>query len=301
MGMLIAAAAAMLIGGQAAAPARPTPAAQTLKCPVGGAEFDYRTPAAPVSMGERPDGKPYAAVALPMPLPECPDNRLVLYKNYEPEEVAKLEPLIASDGYKALLANDTQYYRAYWLMKEMKVAPERYLIALLQAGWEADGKPELRARYLAELAEASAAVPARPDDINWIGMEARAVNALRELGRFDEAKARLDKIPTLGLDIDLAADAEPAGKKVDPKQRWLAYLRKQRAAIDRKDAAAEPLDMIPRSLALSRCLAAADKLEAGQKAFCETQSAAVEDLRQKRAGRDDVEKIIARPREESGR
>lgn len=305
MRILIAAAAALLAGtsAQAQSPAAPAVPAQTLKCPVGGAAFEYRAGTAGTSIGERPDGRPYSNVAVPMPLPECPDNHLVLYKDYEPEEVAKLEPLISSDAYKALIAADTQYYRAYWLMKEMGVAPERYLVALLQAGWEAESKPELRARYLAELAEKSAAVPARPDDINWIGMEARAVNALRELGRFDEAKARLAKIPTLGLDIDVGEEAEPeAGKKTDPKQRWLAYLNKQRAAIARKDSGAEPFDMIPRALALSRCLAAGTKakLAKEQKAFCDKESAAVEELRVKRAGSGDL-KALARPREESGR
>ena len=278
-----------------------TPTKQQMTCPIGGAKFDHPTYAAYSTFGERPDGKPYGSAAFPVALPECPDNRLILYKDYEPEEVAKLEPLIASEGYKALLAGDTQYYRAYWLMKEMGVAPERYLIALLQAGWEADGKPELRTRYLTELVEASAALPARPDDINWIAMEARAANALRELGRFDEASARLDKLPTLGLDIDLGeAPAAGPGKKADPKRQWLAYTRKLRAAIARKDASAEPFDMIPRGLALGRCLAAKDKIEGAQKGFCETERAAVEELRLKRAS-GEAAKIIARPREESGR
>ena len=159
------------------------PAAETMTCPIGGGSFSFTPPGSVTATGERPDGKPFGSTTFPVAVPECPDNGLVLYKDYTPEEVAKLEPIVASEAYQALRKADTPYYRAYWLMKAMGLPPERYLWALLQASWEAEAKPELRKRYLTELAEASAAVPARPGDLNWIGMEGRAINALRELGR----------------------------------------------------------------------------------------------------------------------
>ena len=285
----LAAAVSPLAGLRAQAPA-----SVKMNCPIGGEPFDFAPVPSGTALGERPDGKPYGSRVAPSPLPECPDNGRVLYKDYEPEEAAKLEPLIASEAYRALQQSDTQYYRAYWLMKEMGVAPERYLIALLQAGWEADAKPELRARYLAELAEASAAVEPRPADLNWIGMEGRSINALRELGRFDEALERLDKLPMEALDA-------PTGAQAEALKRWSQYLLNLRAALERKDSSSEPLDMIPRAVALARCLDGGDALADASREYCEKESAAVEQLRGQRDAKAKELETLRRSRDASGR
>lgn len=299
-------------GARAAPPAAPaalapaptaSPAKTAMTCPIGGGAFDYAAPApAAASSGERPDGKPYGG-AYPLPLPECPDNGLVLYKDYSPEEVARLEPLVASEAYQALRKDDTRYYRAYWLMKQMGLGPEEYLWVLLQASWEAEGKPELRARYLAELAEASAKVPARPADLNWIGMEGRAIDALRELGRFDEAQARLDKVPLKGLEVAApAADAQTAAaRQARARRAWLNYFQKLRIVIARKDASLEPFEMLPRSVALGRCLQAASTQNEAERAFCDQEQAAVEALRAARLKEAQELEALRKSREESGR
>jgi hypothetical protein len=299
---LFAAAAALALP---LAPAQASaPVTETMTCPIGGGSFPFTTTASYSTYGERPDGKPFGRWTFPLALPECPDNGLVLYKDYTPEEVARLEPLVASEAYQALRKEDTPYYRAYWLMKAMELGPERYLWALLQASWEAEGKPELRRRYLTELAEASASVPPRPGDINWIGMEGRAINALRELGRFDEALARLDKVPLTGLDVPMptgTAATREAIAQVRSRRGWLAFLTGIRPVIERHDASIEPLDLLPRSLALSRCLDDADKLDEAGRGFCEKESAAVEEMR---ASRDKLAKeleALRKSRDDSGR
>src|SRR5215213_996323 len=106
-----------------------SPVTDRMTCPIGGGSFDFTTTASYSTSGERPDGKPYGSSNFPLAIPECPDNGLVLYKDYTPEEVAKLEPLVASEAYQALRKDDTPYYRAYWLMKQMGLGPERYLWA----------------------------------------------------------------------------------------------------------------------------------------------------------------------------
>lgn len=293
--VLLAAALPSALPAQAPKAAKPAPAAKAaapraapavpaapvkIACPVGGKEFEFlpqgRSPAA----GERPDGKPYSAAPAPAPLPECPDNGLVLFKEYTAQEAAKLEPLIASDAYKALVKADTTYYRAQWLMREMGLEPKDYLFVLLQAAWQADRKPELRARYLAQFAEETAKLEAKPADLNWLGMEGRAVNALRELGRFDEALARLDKLP-----LEALAAADP--KKPDKaRQGWRDYFAGLRTAIERKDASSEPADMIPARIAASRC--GREGLSEHHKAFCD------------RLAAEELKKVAA-PREQSGR
>jgi hypothetical protein len=281
------------------------PVTKTMTCPIGGASFEFTTTASYSTFGTRPDGKPYGSWTFPTALPECPSNGLVLYKEYTAAEVARLEPLVASEAYQALRHGDTQYYRAYWLMKEMGLGPEDYLWALLQATWEADDKPALRARYQAELVDASAKVPPNSDDLNWFGMEARAVNALRELGRFDEALVRLDKLPLATLDV-----AEPAGLAGDPpsqqaKQRraWLAYFKKLRAVIERHDPASEPFDLIPLNVVVGRCVDQAEKLSEQQRAYCATgeAKAGVERMLAARSQLQQEEEALKRSREESGR
>ncbi|HYD39061.1 MAG TPA: hypothetical protein VEA60_15695 [Allosphingosinicella sp.] len=288
----VAAAALALAAAPAAAG---VPVTETMTCPIGGGSFAFTTTASYSTYGERPDGKPYGSWTFPLALPECPDNGLVLYKDYTPEEVARLEPLVASEAYQALRKEDTPYYRAYWLMKAMGLGPERYLWALLQAGWEAEPRPELRARYLAELAEASAAVPPRPADLNWIGMEGRAINALREIGRFDEASERLARVPLAGLDM--------AGESQEAKSRraWHGYFTSLKAVIGRRDSSVEPLEMLPRTVAFGRCLDRADALDENGKAFCARESAGVDELRAARAKMDREMEALRQSRDASGR
>ncbi|MGZ8307975.1 MAG: hypothetical protein ACXWU6_15480, partial [Allosphingosinicella sp.] len=255
-----------------------------------------------VVAGERPDGRPIGSVRFPLTLPECPDNGLVLYKDYDPGEVAKLEPLVASEAYRALRDAETQYYRAYWLMREMGVGPDLYLWALLQASWEAEGRPELRKRYLAELVEASAKVPPRPADLTWIGMEGRSINALRELGRFDEALARLDKVPLAGLDAPAGAAATPeAAASARTRRGWRAFFAAIRPAIERRDSSAEPLDLLPRGVAAGRCLDEAGKLDELGRAFCEKEAEAVAAVRASRDKQAKELEALRQSRETSGR
>src|SRR5687768_8023231 len=93
-------AAAVSAFALAAAPASAqAPAAETMTCPIGRGSFTF-IPTTPVAAtGERPDGKPFGSTTFPAAVPECPDNGLVLYKDYTAEEVARLEPIVASEAY----------------------------------------------------------------------------------------------------------------------------------------------------------------------------------------------------------
>jgi hypothetical protein len=300
--LLLAPLAALAFAAPALA-ATPT-VKKTMTCPIGGESFDYLQPVSSAALGMRPDGKPYGTSAAPAPLPECPGNGLVLYKDYTEDETRTLGPLVASEDYQALRKTDTQYYRAYWLMRQMGVGPEDYLWALLQASWEAEGKPELRARYLGELAAASAKVAPNPADIDWIGMEGRSIDALRELGRFDEAQARLDKVPLARLDVPVptgAGASEKALADARAKRGWLTFFQQLKAAIARKDSSIEPFDMIPRSVALGYCIDRAATLAEQEHGFCDKEQAGIEEVRTARAKAEEEMKALSRSREASGR
>src|SRR4051812_31571723 len=296
--LLLAPLAFALLPGPAAA-ATPT-VKRAMTCPVGGESFDYQQPVSSAALGMRPDGKPYGTSAAPARLPECPGNGLVLYKDYTADEAKTLAPLIASEDYQALRKSDTQYYRAYWLMRQMGVGPEDYLWTLLQASWEAEGTPELRARYLAELAAASEKVPPNPADMDWIGMEGRSIDALRELGRFDEATARLAKVPVTKLDVKVpegVGASEAAVRDAKAKRAWFTFFEQLKAAIARKDSSIEPFDMIPRSIALGYCIDRAASLAEDQRAFCTKEQAGVEEVRTARAKAEEDMKALARSRD----
>jgi hypothetical protein len=279
-----------------------TPAAvrRTMTCPIGGEKFQFTTVSSILSWGERPDGKPYGT--FPLEIPECPKNGLILYKDYEPQEVTKLEPLVASDAYQALRKSDVPFYRAYWLMGQMGLAVAPRLIALQRAIWAADAKPELRARYLAEFVEETAKQPRKPEDINWIGMEGRAVNALRELGRFDEASARLAKLPLSALAVaePKVTDRSPAANQARARRNWHSYLEALKPVIARRDASAEPFDMLPKREWTGRCIDGKG-LNETQQAHCTAQAAVVEEARAARTREDAELKALSGNREKSGR
>jgi hypothetical protein len=299
--LVLAFAAVALPGAPAAAG---TPVTEKMKCPIGGQSFDFETTGSYTTFGSRPDGKPYGSWQFPLAVPECPDNGLVLYKEYSAEEVAKLEPLVASEAYQALRKADTSYYRAYWLMREMGLGPERYLWALLQATWQADGKPELKKRYQTELAEASAKVEPKPASLDWLGMEGRAINALRELGRFDEALARLDKLSLAALEAAPAAKDKaggPADKQAASRTAWSTFFKSIRPVIERRDSSSEPIDMVPRRVAHGLCIDNEDTLGEVGTAVCAKEAAAVEELRAVRTKLAKEQEALKRSREASGR
>src|SRR5438046_8528906 len=99
--------APLLIPALAAPALAATPTVKrAMTCPVGGESFDYQQPVSSAALGMRPDGKPYGTASAPAPLPECPGNGLVLYKDYTADEAKTLGPLVAADDYQALRKTD---------------------------------------------------------------------------------------------------------------------------------------------------------------------------------------------------
>ena len=85
-----------------------------LTCPIDGKSFAYETPPKEPLRGRDLDMRPVASYRTPWPLPQCPENGFVLYKNddFSAEELAKLRPFVASEEYRALLRAHTRDYIA---------------------------------------------------------------------------------------------------------------------------------------------------------------------------------------------
>jgi hypothetical protein len=232
-------------------------------CPIGGEQFSYGGTASYSTWGARPDGKPYGSWTFPFELPECPGNGLIVYKTFDEGELARLRPIIESDRFRALrTGGDSQYYRAYWLMREMGSPPADYLSVLLQATWEAPVGSPLRARYLDELAQGMAGQGGEPADLVGFVMRARWINALRELGRFDEAAVLLAR-----------TSLEPLSTLDEGQSRGVReYDQTMGRLIARRDGSAEPFDAIPQSVMAGRCIDHAESLSEDARAYCATEA-----------------------------
>jgi hypothetical protein len=258
---------ASLTGAQAG-----SPMPVEMKCPVGGKKFTYISTSSMSQWGSRPDGKPYGSWTFPMPLAECPDNGLVMYRDFSRPEIKALKALLATPEYQQLRDADTPYYRAYWLMGRLGDPLDQQLWVLQQASWESDLNPVRKRRYQEEFVQAarrySRPEPPR-DDLGWIATQLRAANALRELQKFDEALQLLDSTPRESLDVPVPEEkvsgTTPSGlgKKVEnygeiqaarSRRSWLRYAEALRAVVIRHDSSSEPIDMVPVRIAAQMCI-----------------------------------------------
>ncbi|MFL9840949.1 hypothetical protein ABS767_08255 [Sphingomonas sp. ST-64] len=223
-------------------------------CPVGGQKFKFQQLGSISTWDALPDGMPIGSGLFPIALPLCPGNGLVMFRDFTPEEVAKLAAYIEGETYRGLRASgETPYYLAFHTARMLGDVGPDWL--LLSASWEAKnaGPPAAAraARYNEEFVGLAKARPADPGDFESIALRARAANALRELGRFDEAEA-------LRASIVIASDA--GGDTEDAKEYregWTSYLDALAAPIARADPTRAPIDMMRNEQAAYRCLARA--------------------------------------------
>lgn len=218
-----------------------TPYVEELSCAVGGEKFSHTSTASYSSYGSRPDGKPFGSWIFPLPLPECPTNRLVMFRDFEENEIEQLTVLVASDEYKSL-HEQTTYYRAQWLADRLPGRTEAPWL-LMRAVWQTDEMGDVRRAYLEEFALRAAAVPLDTANIDSVYLRFLTANAYRELARFDDAGQILESI---------IPDRLPANEGRD--WRWLyARISILDDVIRQNDSSIEPLRLIPEDIAISRC------------------------------------------------
>ncbi len=250
-------------------------------CPVGGERFQAWRSGTYSTYGSRPDGKPYSYMPFPFPLPECPSNRLVMFDAFTPAEVAQLATLIATPDYRELVARDEPYYRAAWLAKRIGRPESQSLWLLLRAIWSVTpdtmdkGNPALATRYQNEFAARVAALPATTPPTDRRALSARAANALRQLGRFDEAEA---------LRRTAAAIGPAADEDADETSGWQRFLTDLAPVIAARDARVEPISLLGKMQQPFACIDA-ETLTAADRTICESEPVAKEvaELRRSRA------------------
>ena len=240
LGLHLASTLAIWLGLSATALAG-TPVSQQMTCALGGERFTHSTTASYITFGQRPDGKPYGSWRFPLALPECPKSGLVMYRVFTKDERVRLPTLLSDPVFVELRQGQTPYYRAAWL--EHALAPRSSVTAwlLLNATWEADDDSLRKARYQDEFIDAVTVLAPDAAPMERFALQVRAANALRELGRFDQAAAALKAVPRQALDVD--PDRLP----------WMVFLTGLERAIARADRSPEPLDLIPTRIAAQYC------------------------------------------------
>lgn len=236
---------------------------QEFTCPVGGEKFASSVIASHTSWGQRPDGRRYGTLPI-HPIVECPGNGFLLFEEtFTPEDIAVLEPLVASAEYQAMRSAETPNYRVWWLRSKLARDPLDLTSSLLRASWESDHGIARKARYQAAFVAAATALQRTDADAQtWFWFNARAANALRELGRFDEAVALLDRID------------RPDILPTDPDQREGArsLIDGLRKLVAEQNPAAEPANLIPPREAAIRCVVPQAALSASEQSACASEA-----------------------------
>lgn len=262
------------------------PVPQTMKCPIGGKSFTHITTGSYSIWGYRPDGKPYGSWDFPLKLPKCPGNGLVLFDEFGREELKRLEALVGSQEYRAIRDKETRYYLAAWLMERLGRPPVEVAWMVVQASWEADGSPEVKRRYQAEYIDRIRKLEKTGDGTDWLLMHNRAVNGLRELERFDEARALLASLDLKPLDVPIPEEkkgaATPSGlgyqvlnheeiREAKRKRAFLDQFKTLGELIEARNSDSEPLRLIPPREAAGRCQMMGDEAKGDDKAYCESE------------------------------
>lgn len=227
----------------------------TKTCPVGGEKFKHSELGSITTFGSYPDGMPYGSGYFPVALAECPKNGLVIFRDFEKPEIKRLEVLLTSPEYKILRQQEGDYYRAYWLERQLAPTSPEAVWLLLSVAWDAKNQEPNGARakrYMTEFVDVVLALPQEPATLRTIMHRLRATHMLREMERFDEAAVMLRPLTVADVMMDTTEiDADESAEFVE----WFDQFKEQSLkTIERRDATRFPIDLQPREQAAWRCI-----------------------------------------------
>lgn len=201
--------------------------------------------------GALPDGMPLGSGYFPADLPQCPRNGLVIYRDFTARELERLKAVIESREYRSLVnTRSPKYYLAYTLARALEDEDAPWL--LLRATWDIKNADPSDARanaYNNEFVILVRSLRVSAVSFNSIALQARAANALRELGRFEEAE-------NLRRSVVVASDAGGAGEEAQQnREGWTKFLKLLAGPIARHDRSRSPMDMLDEKDRVFRCMA----------------------------------------------
>lgn len=202
-------------------------------CPIGGEVFTTQVVGSYTRLGMRLDLKPLGALVAPLPVPVCPGNGFVMYKDeFSDEELAKLTPIVESDAYQEARTLHTDYYMLAFLLEELEMEALDLAHIYLKATWEAEEqKPELLADYQSlALGKFKAYLDTEPDkDDNWWIAQIVSANLERRTGQHAEAIARIEALP-----LDQNEAREKFGEFINQIKQWAMKQESSPQVFQRK-------------------------------------------------------------------
>lgn len=160
-------------------------------CPLGGEKFKEVRAASAALVGRFLDKRPDTVVPW-QPIARCPGNGFVLFASkFSPEELRKLEPVVASADYQGLRAKETNHFLAAHLLQALNAPDREIAFALLQASGETRDAEQQR-RYLEDALShyrRSLATLYREAGA-WVDDQLIAGDLERRLGQFPQAESR---------------------------------------------------------------------------------------------------------------
>jgi uncharacterized protein (DUF2225 family) len=166
-------------------------------CPLCNTKFQTGLQMSGTTFGQRLDLKPVGPIAAPWPLPVCPKDHFVVFKeDFSEQEKESLRGFVNSKAYQDQ-GKDTPYYFLLAKIYEF-LGEDNFKIAYtyLKASWQADKNTDQEKRCL----EASfdhliyLLSTSTEKDTKWENAELLSGEIERRLGRFDEAGKRFQSL-----------------------------------------------------------------------------------------------------------
>ncbi|MBC2776234.1 hypothetical protein [Parasphingopyxis marina] len=233
---------------------------QAFVCPIGGEEFTAAVVGSNTTFGSRPDGRPYSPLPV-YPITECPGNGFLIFQDeWTDEELAILEAAVETREYQQMRAEETPYYRLWWLAGQVDAPAHILARHLMVASWETDGNIARKTRYQQAFADAVASLDRTAETGNWFWLSLRAANARRELGQFEAAETEFAAVE----------QSLPAISEEREREYTVEFLTVQRQLIAEGNAASEPVTLVPAMSAIFRCVLAGNDLTESEVQACQS-------------------------------
>jgi hypothetical protein len=172
-----------------------TTAEREFTCPLDGKPFKAVIAMSGTSFGLMLDMEPYGPIITPWPVAECPEDGMLLYKDFTEQDITVLRPYVLSPEYQDMRKNKETPYRRMAALEEKLGVPRSMLWrTLLQATWEARG--EQYPRYAREAAAAiEEFLAVEKDDAEEITTAKMVYGELnRRLGDFQRAQRTFEAL-----------------------------------------------------------------------------------------------------------
>jgi len=196
-----------------------------IECPVDGEKFEFHGQDSGTAFGAMLDGQGYGAIVTPWPIPKCPGNGMVIYKEFSEKEIATLKPFIKSKEYQELQKRETNYWLAYILSKHLAAPITEQIDLMQQATWEAED--DQYERYAKETIKTINSMKNPSYDLVFLKGE-----LYRRIKEFDKAALIFSK-----LEKEIKNDL-----KVKNKPFFIQNILKEIELISKKNSFSHPLD-----------------------------------------------------------